>query len=106
MRAQNFVYNRPYFSLILRERGRADFVLNPTGSLGTMRYDRHFPGVRTQRLTLDPVGDPGGDYYPALSPDGTKMAYVIQFTGSLEIAVMELKSGKREQLTCFSLAHE
>lgn len=59
---------------------------------------RHFPGVRTQRLTFDE----GGDYYPALSPDGKKMAYVPRIGGILEIAVLDFKSGKRKQLT-FSL---
>ena len=56
---------------------------------------RHFPGVRTERLTFDE----GGDYDPALSPDGTKMAYVTRYGGNLEVAVMELKSSKRRLLT-------
>ncbi|MDE0186181.1 MAG: DPP IV N-terminal domain-containing protein [Candidatus Poribacteria bacterium] len=62
---------------------------------------RHFPGVRTQRLTFDE----GGDYYPALSPDGKKMAYVPRIGGILEIAVLDFRSGKRQQLT-FSPLHK
>lgn len=62
---------------------------------------RHFPGVRTQRLTFDE----GGDYHPALSPDGKKMAYVPRIGGILEIAVLDFKSGKRQQLT-FSPLHK
>lgn len=59
---------------------------------------RHFPGGRTQRLTFDE----GRDFHPALSPDGTKMAYVSTIDKVFEIAVLDFKSGKRQQLT-FSL---
>lgn len=76
-------------------------ILFESNRHGNDEIYRHFPGVRTQRLTFDE----GGDYYPALSPDGTKMAYVILFAGSFEIAVMELKSGKRQQFT-FSPLHK
>ena len=76
-------------------------ILFESNRHGNDEIYRHFPGVRTQRLTFDE----GGDYYPALSPDGTKMAYVIQFAGSFEIAVMELKSGRRQQYT-FSPVHK
>ncbi len=70
-------------------------ILFESNRHGNDEIYRHFPGVRTQRLTFDE----GGDYDPELSPDGTKMAYASRINGDLEIAVMDLKSGKRQQLT-------
>ena len=58
-------------------------------------------GGKLKRLTFDG----GSDFDPALSPDGTKMAYVSTINQSFEIAVMDLKSGKRQQLT-FSLERD
>ncbi len=60
---------------------------------------RHFPGIRTQRLTFAA----GLDSDPALSPDGTKMAYVSSPNRTFQITVLDFKSGKHEQLT-FSLS--
>ena len=56
---------------------------------------RNFRNVKMQRLTFAE----GGNFYPALSPNGKKMAYVSRMDRSYEIAVIELKSGKRQQLT-------
>ena len=89
------------FTFVALASNAEEQILFESDRHGNDEIYRHFPGGRTQRLTLDP----GGDYYPALSPDGTKMAYVIHIAGNLEIAVMELKPGKRQQLT-FSVLHE
>ena len=56
---------------------------------------RNFRNVRMQRLTFAD----GVDYNPALSPNGTKMAYVSVIDRNPEIAIMDLKFGKRQQLT-------
>ena len=73
-------------------------ILFVSGRHGNDEIYRHFPGAKTQRLTFDE----GGHYYPALSPDGKKMAYVSTIDKVFEIAVLDFKSGKRQQLT-FSL---
>ena len=56
---------------------------------------RNFRNVRMQRLTFAE----GVDYNPALSPNGKKMAYVSGIGRNSEIAVIDLKFGKRQQLT-------
>ena len=73
-------------------------ILFESNRHGNDEIYRQFPGGRTQRLTFDE----GRDLHPALSPDGTKMAYVSTIDKIFEIAVLEFKSGKRQQLT-FSL---
>ena len=62
---------------------------------GNQEIYRQPLGGRPKRLTFEEVPD----LDPALSPDGTKMAYVSTINRSFEIIVMDLKSGKRQQLT-------
>ena len=75
--------------------GAEEQILFVSRRHGNDEIYRQFPAGRTQRLTFDE----GGDYYPALSPDGRKMAHASIIDGNIEIVVMELKSGKRQQLT-------
>ena len=70
-------------------------ILFVSGRHGNDEIYRQFPGGRTQRLTFDE----GRDLHPALSPDGTKMAYVSTIDKVFEIAVLDFKSGKSQQLT-------
>ena len=56
---------------------------------------RQFPGGEIERLTFNA----GVDGHPALSPDGTKMAYFRTINRVFQIAVLEFKSGKHQQLT-------
>ena len=54
-----------------------------------------FLGGRPERITFDE----GRDVDPALSPDGRRMAYVTTINRVFQIAVLDLKSRKRQQLT-------
>ena len=56
---------------------------------------RRFPGGNTERLTFNS----GNDGHPALSPDGTKMAYFTTINRVFQIAVLDFESGARQQLT-------
>ena len=56
---------------------------------------RQFPGGKTERLTFNS----GNDGHPALSPDGTKMAYFTTINRVFQIAVLDFQSGDRQQLT-------
>ena len=56
---------------------------------------RQFPGGKTERLTFNS----GNDGHPALSPDGTKMAYFTTINRVFQIAVLDFESGDRQQLT-------
>ena len=56
---------------------------------------RQFHGGKTERLTFNA----GNDGHPALSPDGTKMAYFTTINRVFQIAVLDFESGERVQLT-------
>lgn len=56
---------------------------------------RQFPGGKAERLTFNS----GNDGHPALSPDGTKMAYFTTINRAFQIAVLDFESGERQQLT-------
>lgn len=70
-------------------------ILFVSGQLNDAEIYRQFPGQQPERLTFSD----GRDLQPALSPDGTKMAYVSSINRVLEIAVLDFQSGKPQQLT-------
>ena len=83
------------FHLIVLLANAEEQILFVSKRDGNQEIYRQVLGGRLQRLTFEP----GSDLDPALSPDGTKMAYVSTINRNFEITVMELKSRKRQQLT-------
>ena len=70
-------------------------ILFVSGQLRDAEIYRQILGRQPERLTFSD----GRDLQPALSPDGTKMAYVSSINRILEIAVLDFKFGKPQQLT-------
>ena len=70
-------------------------ILFVTGEIREAEIYRQFPGGQTERLTFNS----GRDGDPALSPDGTKVAYFTTINRVFQIAILDLESGKRQQLT-------
>ena len=70
-------------------------ILFVSGEVRKSEIYRQFPGGKTERLTFDSWNDG----HPALSPDGTKMAYFTTIDKVFQIAVLEFESGERKQLT-------
>ena len=83
------------FYLIVLFANAEEQILFVSQRDGNQEIYKQILGARLQRLTFEE----GLDLDPALSPDGTKMAYVSTINRSFEIVVMELKSRKRQQLT-------
>lgn len=70
-------------------------ILYVSGEIRNAEIYRQFPGGEPERLTFNA----GIDGHPALSPDGTKMAYFTTIDRVYQIAVLDFASGEREQLT-------
>ncbi len=70
-------------------------ILYVSGEIRNAEIYRQFPGGEPERLTFNA----GTDGHPALSPDGTKMAYFTTIDRVYQIAVLDFESGEREQLT-------
>ena len=70
-------------------------ILFVSGEIRDAEIYRQFPGGKTERLTFNS----GRDGDPALSPDGTKMAYFTTIDKVFQVAVLDFESGERKQLT-------
>ena len=70
-------------------------ILFVSGEIRDAEIYRQFPGGEPERLTFNS----GRDGHPALSPDGTKMAYYTTIDRVFQIAVLDFESGESEQLT-------
>ncbi len=70
-------------------------ILFVSGEVRKSEIYRQFPGGQTERLTFNS----GNDGHPALSPDGTKMAYFTTINRVFQIAVLDFESGESQQLT-------
>ncbi len=83
------------FTLVSLIASAEDQILFVSGEIREAEIYRQFPGGKTERLTFNS----GRDGDPALSPDGTKVAYFTTIDKVFQIAVLDFASGKSQQLT-------